>query len=98
MKSKQAIDSSTTERIAKLARLELTEEEKEKFTKDLNEIISAFREIDIAKIGKIEPSFQPFLIKDVMREDKIENSLSQNDALANTAHKEKGFFKGPRSV
>lgn len=92
------IDSATVERVARLALLELTGEEKKKFEKDLNEIISAFMELDRADIRNVEPSFQPFEMKDVVREDDTESSLSQQDALANTRHSEKGFFRGPRAV
>ncbi|MBI2076251.1 MAG: Asp-tRNA(Asn)/Glu-tRNA(Gln) amidotransferase subunit GatC [Candidatus Aenigmarchaeota archaeon] len=84
-------------RVAKIARLDLTEAEVKKFSKDLNEILAAFKELDKAK-ANVEPSFQPLEIKDVTREDKPEDVLSQEAALSNTKHKEKGFFKGPRAV
>ncbi len=84
-------------KVAKIARLELTDSEVAKFSKDLNDILSAFKELDSAK-ADVPPSFQPLEIKDVMREDKPEAVLSQGEALANTKHKENGFFRGPRAV
>ena len=84
-------------KVAKIARLDLTEAEVKKFSRDMNEILAAFKELDKAK-ANVEPSFQPLKIKDIMREDKPEDVLSQSEALANTKHKEKGFFKGPRAV
>lgn len=84
-------------KVAKIARLDLTEGEVKKFSKDLNDILSAFKDLDKAK-ANVEPSFQPLEIKDVVRDDKPEDVFSQETALSNTKHKEKGFFKGPRAV
>lgn len=83
--------------VAAAARLELTEAEIKKFAKDLNNILLAFKDIDKVK-ARAEPSFQPLEIKDVLRNDKTEKCLTQEQALANTKHKESGFFKGPRAV
>jgi aspartyl-tRNA(Asn)/glutamyl-tRNA(Gln) amidotransferase subunit C len=93
---KQIISLETVEKVAKIARLNLTEDEKTKFQKDLNEILSAFKILDEAKTEE-KPSFQPYEIKDVLRDDREEETLGQR-ALENTRHKEKGFIKGPRVV
>ena len=47
---------------------------------------------------KVEPSFQPVELKNMTREDKVEDSLKQEEALANTKNKKDGYFKGPRAV
>ena len=94
---KEKISLGTIKHVAKLSRIELTEKELKKFQKDLDDILLAFKELDKAK-PKCQPSFQPLPIKDITREDKEEKCLSREDALANTKHKEKGFFKGPRAV
>lgn len=83
--------------VAAAARLELTETEIKRFAKDLNNILLAFKDIDKVK-ANVEPSFQPLEIKDILRNDKAEKCLTQDQALANTKHKEGGFFKGPRAV
>lgn len=83
--------------VASIARLYLTETEVKRFAKDLSDILLAFKDLDKVKTN-IEPSFQPLEIKDVMRDDKTEPCLSQQESLANTKHKENGFFKGPRAV
>ncbi len=94
---KEKISLETIKHVAKLSRLELTEEELKKFQKDLDDILLAFKELDKAR-PKCQASFQPLPIKDVTREDKEEKCLSREEALANTKHKERGFFKGPRAV
>ena len=90
------ITEETVERVAKLARIELTAREVKKFEKDLNDILAAFKTLDEAPMS--EPSFQPIKMQNVMREDEPEKCLTNEEALRNTKHKEKGFFKGPKAV
>jgi aspartyl-tRNA(Asn)/glutamyl-tRNA(Gln) amidotransferase subunit C len=85
------------EKVAKAARLTLTEEEKKKFSKEIEEVLHAFEKIEKLDISE-EPSFQPLEVKDVTREDKEEECLTQEEALSNTENKEKGFFKGPKVI
>lgn len=96
-KKKEKITLETVRHVARLARLELSESELARFQKDLNDVLFAFRELDRAP-AKAKPSFQPLPIKDIMREDIVEQPIGQGKALANTKHKEKGFFIGPRAV
>ncbi len=84
------------EKVAKNSRLELNEKEKEKFLLQLKEILEAFSVVDEVNVENLPASFQPILIKDVFREDKVENSLSQEEALKNAIHKKGGYFKGPK--
>lgn len=84
--------------VAKLARLELSDAELKKFSRDLNDILAAFKELDKAPVKGVEPSFQPLPTMNIVRQDITGKSLANEDALKNTKHKEKGFFRGPRSV
>ena len=59
MSDQWTIDRGLVERIAKVARLELTEDEIEKFTKQLKVILEAFRELDDVDTEGVEPSFHP---------------------------------------
>lgn len=92
-----AISLDTVMHVARLARINLTPAAAKKYQKELNEIILAFRELDKAK-ANVKPSFHPIDVKDVLRKDEPEQSLTREQALANTKHKEDGFFKGPRAV
>ena len=59
------------EHVAKLARLELTEEEKEKFTKQLGDVlkhVDAMNEVDTANV---EPMAHAIDFVNVMREDEV---------------------------
>jgi len=88
------IDRGLVERIAKVARLELTEDEIEKFTKQLKVILEAFRELDDVDTEGVEPSFHPQELSNVLRED--EATHWSWDPLENTEHSEGRYFKGPR--
>ncbi len=85
-------------KVARIARLYLSDNEAKKFSKDLNDVLAAFKDLDKAKTKNVEPSFQPLLVKDIFRQDVVEPSISNEEALRNTRHKEKKFFKGPRAV
>ena len=57
--------------ISKLARLELTDEEVEKFTKQIDDVLEVFKAIEKVNTKDIDPSFQPLEIKNVWREDQV---------------------------
>ncbi|NOZ82004.1 MAG: Asp-tRNA(Asn)/Glu-tRNA(Gln) amidotransferase subunit GatC [Candidatus Micrarchaeota archaeon] len=81
-------------KIASEARITLTEEEIEKFSKELMKIEEAFSEIDELEISD-EPCFHPLEVKPDLREDEPGETLTSEEALSN-AESEDGFFKGPR--
>lgn len=92
------IDKKLIERVSGVCRLKLSEEEKEQFVKDFSEILDAFSVLDEAEVLEVKPSFQPVEIKDKFRDDLVEDSLSQKDALKNSGHNKDGYFKGPKAV
>jgi aspartyl-tRNA(Asn)/glutamyl-tRNA(Gln) amidotransferase subunit C len=92
------INKDLVKKVAKNARLSLTDEELEKFTPELAEvIINSFNKLD--KIdAKEEPSFQPIEQKNKLREDVVKKSLSLEEALKNVKEnlRENGYIKGPK--
>jgi len=84
-------------KIAKNAKLELTEQEKEEFLPQLKEVLEDFSKIEQADTSLTTASFQPLFLKNVDREDKVKESLTQEQALQNTKHKKDGFFRGPKA-
>lgn len=91
------INQELIEKVAKNAKLELTEQEKEEFLPQLKEILESFSILDKAPVHNLHASFQPFPIKNIFREDHIEPCLTQEEALQNTKLKKDGFFKGPKA-
>ena len=98
MLASSKISIETVRTVAHLARLALSDSELKAAQSDLNEILSSFKIMDSVKTDGIEPSFHPMPVVNVTREDKIEPSLGQERALAQTKHKHEGYFKGPRVV
>ncbi|MEA2038075.1 MAG: Asp-tRNA(Asn)/Glu-tRNA(Gln) amidotransferase subunit GatC [Nanoarchaeota archaeon] len=92
------IDKALLEHVAELARLKLSEEEIKKFIPQLKEIMEHCSSLDKVDTSNTKPSFQPVELKNVMREDKIEKCLSQEEALKNSKEKKDGYFKGPMAV
>ena len=83
-------------RVAQIARLKLSDQEVHKFSKDLESILDAFKDLERVATHGVKPSFQPIETKNVLRKDKVEESLTQEQALSNAKNKEKGFFRGPK--
>ena len=93
---KVKVDKKLVEHVAKLARIKISEEEKEEFTSQFDSILNFFSKIDEINTENIEPAFQPINLKNVLREDEVKEF--DWDPLANTKHKENKYFKGPRIV
>jgi len=95
-KVSKRITKKEVEHVAWLAKIELSEDEKNRFTEQFNSILDYFRVIDEAETDNVQPSFHAVELAGVLREDIVEPSLSREKALANASKKEKGFFKSPK--
>jgi aspartyl-tRNA(Asn)/glutamyl-tRNA(Gln) amidotransferase subunit C len=83
--------------ISKLARVELKEEEIEKFRKGFQSILEYFEILDEIE-EDVEPTYQVLPLKNVFRDDNIKKSLDREKVLMNAKHVDDGYFKGPRIV
>ena len=86
-----AVDPEEVEHIAELARVELSNEERERFAEQFGEILSAFEALDEVPETDSDPD-----LTNVMRPDEVRESLDQSEALRNADETEDGQFKGPR--
>ncbi len=84
------------EHIARLARLRLTKEEKERYSVQLGKIIEYVRQLNELDLARIPPTSHVVPLKNVLREDVVRESLPQEEALRNAPQKEKGYFKVPK--
>ncbi|MBI2136208.1 Asp-tRNA(Asn)/Glu-tRNA(Gln) amidotransferase subunit GatC [Candidatus Woesearchaeota archaeon] len=89
------INKELIKHVAALARLKLTEKELEKFVPELKEIINTFSQLNKVNVDNVEPSFQPVELKNALRDDIVEKSFTNEEALSNAEHKKEGYFKGP---
>ncbi|HEX9829061.1 MAG TPA: Asp-tRNA(Asn)/Glu-tRNA(Gln) amidotransferase subunit GatC [Bacteroidota bacterium] len=86
------------ERIAALARLEFSQEEKEKFTRQFNDILAYMEKLNQLDTSNVEPLSQVIELKNVFREDEVKPGLTQEQALQNAPAKNDKFFKVPKVI
>ena len=86
------------EHVARLARLALTPEELERFRAQLGVILEAAERVREVAAEDVPPTSHPVPLKNVLREDEPEPTLSHEDALSNAPEEEDGRFKVPRIV
>ncbi len=79
-------------KIAKLANLPLTEEEKQTFGGQLADIIKYIEQLDKVDTSSVAPSYNTTGLTNVLQEDKTRPSLTQEEALANAPAKKNGLF------
>lgn len=79
--------------VAKLANLPLKPQEKEKFEKQLTEILSYVEKLKEVDAKNVEITSQVTGLENATREDEATPSLSQEEALSGAKNKHNGFFK-----
>jgi aspartyl-tRNA(Asn)/glutamyl-tRNA(Gln) amidotransferase subunit C len=88
------------ERIAALAHLELTDEEKRLFTKQLADILGYADQVQAIDTSGVPATAHVHAAQSVERDDEPKPSLSVADALANApdAAIDAGLFRVPRVI
>ncbi len=84
--------------IARLAKLELTAEETERFSSDLNQVLAYVAQLDQWDTQGVEPMYHPLPVFDALRSDVPGTSLSNEEALSNAPAQEDGQFRVPKVV
>lgn len=79
-------------KVAKLASLELSEEEMEVYSGQLSAILDYIDQLEKVDTKAIEPIYNITMRTNVTQEDKVSNSLTQEAALANASNKKDGYF------
>ncbi|NIK72377.1 MULTISPECIES: Asp-tRNA(Asn)/Glu-tRNA(Gln) amidotransferase subunit GatC [unclassified Paenibacillus] len=90
-----SITIKDVEHVANLARLELSNEEKEQFTGQLNAILKYAEKLDSLNTDNVEPTSHVLPITNVMREDITRESLPIEKVLLNAPDEEDGQIKVP---
>lgn len=85
-------------KVAELARLEFGEEELEKFTEQLGNILTYIERLNELDTEGVEPTSHVLDIPTPLREDVVEDWLSPGQALENAPEEEDGFFVVPRVI
>lgn len=90
-----SISMQDVEHVAKLARLDLTEEEKQTFTGQLNAILKYAEQLNSIDTDGVEPTSHVVPMSNVMREDEVRPSLPIDKVFLNAPDEEEGQFKVP---
>ena len=85
------VDDEEVRHVAELARVDLDDDEVERFSEQFADILEYFEALD--DVPEVEPD--PGLAN-VMRPDEVTEGLTQEEALRNAPETEAGYFKGPK--
>jgi aspartyl-tRNA(Asn)/glutamyl-tRNA(Gln) amidotransferase subunit C len=86
------------EHIAKLAKLEFSDAEKEKFTHQFNDILKYMEQLNSVDTTNVEPLAQVIELKNVFREDVVTPSTPTAEALKNAPAATEEYFKVPKVI
>jgi aspartyl-tRNA(Asn)/glutamyl-tRNA(Gln) amidotransferase subunit C len=81
--------------VAKLARLELSDDEVDRFTEQLSAILEAVDKVSELDLSDVEPTAHPLDVVNVWADDEPQPSLTVEEALANAPDRHGNFFKVP---
>jgi aspartyl-tRNA(Asn)/glutamyl-tRNA(Gln) amidotransferase subunit C len=86
------------EHVALLGRIKLTEEERERFTTQLNSILGYFEQLQQLDTSGVPPMSHAVPMENLFREDEAGDSMSAEEALANAPDQDRGCFRVPRVI
>ncbi len=92
------ISAKDVEYLAHLARIQLSPEELQRFSGQLDEILAYVEKLKKAKTEGAPPTSHVLPLTNVFREDKLQPSLSNEAALANAPSREGPYFKVPQII
>lgn len=85
-------------RIASLARLKLTEEEEQEFSSQLDSILKYIDKLKELDTLNVEPTAHILPLRNILREDKMTDSLTKENALRNAPDRTNDFYRVPKII
>ena len=92
------ITTEMVDYISELSRLKLPEEEKEKMTGELEQILAYMDTLNALDTSGVEPMTHIFPVNNVFREDEEKDEWSREEILENAPKQKDGFFQVPKTV
>ena len=92
------LSTKEVEYVARLARLEITDKETEKFTAQLNDILGYIDKLNELNTAGVEPMSHAIAVTNAFREDKIVDSIGTEKSLANAPDARGEFFRVPKVI
>ncbi len=93
-----AITAKDVEYLAHLARVELSPEEIQRFSGQLDEILAYVGKLKQAKTEGVAPTSHVLPLSNVFREDKTAPSLPTEETLSNAPERDGPFFRVPQII
>lgn len=90
------ISREDVEYVAGLARLELTEQEIQEYTVQLNSILDYAAMLERLDTENVVPTAHAVPLHNILREDQVGVSINHEKALKNAPDAEEGFFRVPK--
>ena len=81
--------------VARLARLELTDDELDRFTEQLGAVLEHAADVEALDVGDVPPTAHPLPLANVFRDDVPRPSLDREEVLAQAPAAEDGRFRVP---
>jgi len=88
--SDQRVEAADVQHVAELARVDLADEDVDRFVEQFADILAYFESLD--DVPEVEREAE---LTNVMRPDETRECLTRAEALANAPESEDGYFKGP---
>lgn len=92
------ITKKEVEHLSLLARLNLSEEEKEALSHQIKEILNYVEKINELNTENVPPTFNVIPLGEKLREDKVEKKFDSQSLLKNAPESKDNFFKVPKVV
>jgi len=86
------------EKVARLARLELSEEEKKTFGNQLEQILTYMEQLNRLDTTGVEPTSHAIPIQNAFRGDETKPSFPREEVLGIGPDQEEGYFRVPRII
>lgn len=93
----QRLTAADVAKVARLARLNVSSEEVERYTRQLDGMLDHFADIDNLDLANVEPMTQPYPLVNVLRADVDQPCLDRDEVLAVAPAAEDGRFRVPPS-
>lgn len=92
------ISDETMEYVGILAKLELTEEQKQQAKKDMERMLDYIDKLNELDTSAVEPMSHVFPVHNIFREDEVTNGDDREAILANAPAQKEGAFVVPKTV
>lgn len=93
-----AISRDQVLHIARLARIELDDDQVEHYREDLSSILDYVDKLDELDVTDVEPTTHAVALESRLRDDEVEQRLDHDDVLKNAPESESGQFRVPKVV